>query len=90
MAKINRSDIPRPIKNPLVYVEFDDHSAGNEWSDSGDHVQEIPCIAIGWVTKETKKSDTLSSFIDISNKPFGSSSRANILKSTITKRRRLT
>ena len=75
-------------KPPLLYVEFGDHASGSEWANEDETIEHpLPCMAVGWKLKETKDLLVLGAFV--SDDYTKSVSRSNVVKSTITKRRRI-
>jgi len=75
-------------KPRLMYVEWDDHSAGdNRWQDM-DKVEAKPlrCKSVGWVAKETKDAMTLVATVSEYDHTCGD---MTILKNCIKKKRLL-
>lgn len=76
---------------PLLYLEFWDHASGNTgWlaPDEYSETEVLPQHAVGWLIREDKKQLVLVPWKNRDNTL--SAVRMYIVKSTITKRRRLT
>jgi hypothetical protein len=85
------------MKRPsLVYIEFYDHASGNSGWMSDDEIKQagqrvLHQKAIGWLHSEDKTQLILLPWISQQlNEERHSACRLYIVKSTITKRRRLT
>ena len=72
----------------LEYIEWEDHACSDGWRDE----DEVDCSGVkihsaGWVVKETKRALVIAGTIDPRDK--SSALRQYIIKSCITKRKRL-
>jgi hypothetical protein len=81
-------------KPPLTYVEFHDHASTSKWeSEANFDMRAVPCKAIGWALKEDKTVLALAQCLDLrtGNEEWQqtASNTWYILKSTITKRKKL-
>lgn len=81
MAQRRKSEIT--VKDPLLYVEWDDHHANAAWQDKVDH-SPSKCASVGWLTKEDRRGLTIAGSVDPNSQSIGSTQY--ILKRDITYR----